>query len=296
MGEADAHRSAEPKQVPRAEMNHARRIQLGEAWPWLLLIGISVFCIVAQAIGFFHEGLGMYLYIGACVAAGAFGVLGLIGWASNKISEKEKALRYSNLAAATEELYTEMEKKRPDYRNHWKMVSRLSRIIGERMGLSLGELESITRAAQLMDIGMLDFMDEIGRKPADDRVMEIIKKHPLYSEEILAAIDPDWSVLPLVRHHHEHFDGSGYPDSLEGEEIPLGARILTVADAFAAMVSKRPYASPKTVKEAIAEIEKCGGSEFDPGVAKVAADIMEPEGEGTQNLRKVMEGCPLPSG
>ena len=112
-----------------------------------------------------------------------------------------------------------------------------------------------------------------------------MEQHAVAGAELLSTIDFPWDILPMVRSHHERWDGSGYPDGLAGEEIPLGARIIAVCDAFDAMVTSRPYARAKATDEAIDELERAAGSQFDPEVvAACVAAIEEGELEREQHI------------
>jgi response regulator RpfG family c-di-GMP phosphodiesterase len=102
-----------------------------------------------------------------------------------------------------------------------------------------------------------------------------MRQHTVVGERILAAADSMRPVAGLVRSSHERWDGRGYPDGLMGEEIPLGARIVCVCDAFDAMRSRRPYKAPMTVAEAVAELRRCAGSQFDPRVVEVLATLVQ---------------------
>ena len=285
----DTEAMAEATRPQPKRIEKLKTLRFSETWPWLLIMSISIFCILAEAMGLFHQGLGVYLYLITCAVVGIFGFIGFIGHVSGEVRTLEDTLKSSNLVAATEGFYAEMEEKRPDYENHWQIVSRMARMTGEAMGVKEDRLETLTRAAHVMDIGMLDIMDEIGREPADGNIKNIIKKHPLYSEEILASIYPDWSILPMVRYHHERFDGTGYPDGLKGNEIPLGARILTVSDAFAAMLSDRPYTKKRTISETVDELNRNSGSQFDPEVVNVVTSLVDLEKDGIDNVDKVLE-------
>lgn len=265
--------SAEQAQ-PRPDMIGV--IKLGDAWPWLVLIGISISCIIAQAFGFFHEGMGLYMYLGACTVAMGFGFVGLYSYISGEMARTRQALKYSNLAAATEHFFAEMEAGKPEYKNHWKIASQIARVIGERMGMGEGEIEKLKESAGVMDIGMLESLNRLESLPAGDEFEDVIKLHPLYSERVLGDIYPDWAILPIVRHHHENYDGTGYPDGLEGFEIPLASRILAVADAFAGKIAYRPGEEPLTMKEAVEELEKDGGTLFDPDIVEVVSRFFEP--------------------
>ena len=133
------------------------------------------------------------------------------------------------------------------------------------------ELKAITTGALLHDIGKLAIDDYILNKPGKLSKQEFdkIKMHATAGDEILKQIHFPFPVAKYVRYHHERYDGDGYPDGLEGERIPLGARILAVADAFDAMTSERPYRGAMNVENAVAEMERGLGSQFDPGVVRV---------------------------
>lgn len=257
-----------PGGTPSSKNNTVVGARLRDAWPWFLLILMSLSCIVAQSFGFLHEGVGKYLYIVACTGSALFGLIGLAGWIAGRLAAARNALYWSSLVAAPEKFFSEIESKRPDYEGHWKNVAGIARAIGIRMGMKDPEIRVLTRAVEVMDLGMLEMLEGIGTGPADESTREAIRKHPLGSEEILDSMYPGWDVLPLVRHHHECFDGSGYPDGLRGDEIPLGARILAVADSFVAMTSDRPYKKRRTAVEAVDELKAAKGSRYDPGVVE----------------------------
>ncbi len=131
----------------------------------------------------------------------------------------------------------------------------------------------------LHDIGKVKIPESILYKPTrlTDEEFEIIKQHPIIGEEILRPIASLRHALPVVRHHHEKWDGSGYPDGLEGEEIPLGARIVAITDSFDAMVSDRPYRKGMPVEQAVEELKKGAGTQFDPHMVEAFLKIVERE-------------------
>ena len=139
---------------------------------------------------------------------------------------------------------------------HTERVREISRLIGEEMGLSEDELEALKTAAMLHDIGKLAIPDHILSKPEQltPEEMNKVKTHTLVGCAILEPVQFPWPVIPIIRSHHECWDGSGYPDGLAGEQIPLAARILAVADVYDALLSHRPYRPAMTVQDAASSI------------------------------------------
>ena len=165
-------------------------------------------------------------------------------------------------------------------RGHSKRVAEISVKIGEEIGLSREDLEQLNLAGQLHDIGKIGIPDEILRKPGPLTPEEfcVVKEHPEIGYQILKPLfeerpglesGSDINVLEVILHHHERFDGTGYPSGLKGEEIPLGSRILLVADAYEAMTSDRPYRKALPLKRAIEEIRRNAGTQFDPQIAEL---------------------------
>jgi HD-GYP domain-containing protein (c-di-GMP phosphodiesterase class II) len=145
--------------------------------------------------------------------------------------------------------------------------------VGRRIGLDLTELDVLVRAAELQDIGKLAIPDQVLSKqgPLTDAEWELIRRHPVVGERILQAAPALVPVARLVRSCSERFDGSGYPDGLRGEEIPLGSRIIAVCVAFDAMTSPRPYRPSRPPEEAFVELCRCVGDQFDPMVVAAFA-------------------------
>jgi diguanylate cyclase (GGDEF)-like protein/putative nucleotidyltransferase with HDIG domain len=150
---------------------------------------------------------------------------------------------------------------------HSERVSTLAASIATQLGLPVEDVELIRLAASLHDLGKLAIPDEILRKPAalTDAERLVLERHPQIGHRMLESLGVE-PIADWVLHHHERWDGTGYPSGLQGERIPLGARVVFVADAFDAMVSNRLYRTPLTDLEAYREIEHCSGSQFDPDV------------------------------
>ncbi|MCL4394536.1 MAG: HD domain-containing protein [Chloroflexi bacterium] len=155
--------------------------------------------------------------------------------------------------------------------DHVQNVAHMALDIGHTLGLSDPELEALRFGAILHDIGKIGIPDAILIKPGPLSPEEwtIMRQHPVIGERILAPIQHLQNAAKIVRHHHERYDGKGYPDGLSGEAIPLGARILTVVDSYCAMVDRRIYKAPRSHEEAIAEIRRCAASQFDPLIVAV---------------------------
>jgi HD-GYP domain-containing protein (c-di-GMP phosphodiesterase class II) len=163
--------------------------------------------------------------------------------------------------------------KDPYTRGHSSRTSRYAVGIAQEMGLNERECNKIKTAAELHDIGKIGVGDFIMSKENPLSTMEFntIKAHVLTGESIVKPIKYLHFALPLVRHHHEHYDGTGYPDRLKGEEIPLGARIIGAADAFDAMTTQRPYNKPLSFMEALKKCSSAAGRHFDPRVIDALA-------------------------
>jgi diguanylate cyclase (GGDEF)-like protein len=172
-------------------------------------------------------------------------------------------------------LVTTLREREPDLHEHIEGVAKLALAVAERFGMSIEERYDVARAAELHDIGKIAIPDAILSKPSklDEAEWDFMRRHTVIGERILASAPAMRSVSKLVRSSHERWDGSGYPDRLAGEEIPLGARIVSVCDAYEAMVSDRPYRTGITPQDAIAELRRCAGSQFDPNVVEVFATL-----------------------
>jgi HD-GYP domain-containing protein (c-di-GMP phosphodiesterase class II) len=143
------------------------------------------------------------------------------------------------------------------------------------MNLSTGEVGRTELAGLLHDIGMIGVAEEIMHKTDQltPEEYEEVKKHVSHSIKILEDIKQLGEVIEIVRYHHERYDGSGYPQGLRGEEIPVGARIIAVADAYDGMISKRAYRDAKNYDEAMAALDGIAGSQLDPDIIKVFKEI-----------------------
>ncbi len=159
---------------------------------------------------------------------------------------------------------------------HLQDVAQLASLVGVQIGMPPAEVEELRQAAQLHDIGKMAIPDRILSKTEelDPAEWNFIRQHPLIGERIIAKAPSLRSTASIVRASHERFDGSGYPDGLAGTSIPLAARIVGVCDAFAAMIGTRPYRDKLSASDALAELVRCAGTQFDPEVVAVFGKIL----------------------
>jgi diguanylate cyclase (GGDEF)-like protein/putative nucleotidyltransferase with HDIG domain len=160
--------------------------------------------------------------------------------------------------------------------SHSARVADLAAAIAEQLGLQPDDVELTRLAARLHDLGKLAIPEEILQKPSSLSSAEwlVIQRHPQIGHRMLESLGVD-PIAEWVLHHHERWDGAGYPGGLAGEDIPLGARIIFVADAFDAMTSSRLYRRPMTREEAFTEVERCSGAQFDPEVVRAFFDAVD---------------------
>ena len=161
---------------------------------------------------------------------------------------------------------------------HSKKTAEYAAQIAQALGYSSDRIAMLKAAALLHDIGKIRVPDNILLKPGplSDSEWIAIREHPKFGATILKPIKSLGSCLPVIQHHHEHFDGKGYPAGLRGKDIPVEARILAIADAYDAMTSPRPYRSKLHPQEALDEITRCAGSYFDPEIARIFTRLWEP--------------------
>lgn len=180
-----------------------------------------------------------------------------------------------NLHDALRALVKALEAKDPYTKEHSERVTEYALLIAEEMGLSEDEIETLRFAGHLHDVGKVGIADAILLKPGrlTPEEYEIIKRHPVIGAEIVGRIALLQEEALIIRYHHERFDGKGYPEGLKGEEIPLLARVLAVADAYDAMTSRRPYRPSLSPAKAFNEILRCSGTQFDPEIVKVFKEV-----------------------
>ena len=169
-----------------------------------------------------------------------------------------------------------MQAKQPGLTDHTTHVSRLAVSVGRRLGLAAEQIDELARAADLHDIGKVGIPDAVLDKPStlDADEWELVRQHTLIGERILSAAPALRPVARIVRSSHERWDGGGYPDGLAGEDIPLGARIVAVCDAYDAMVSDRCYRGGRSSAQARDDLIRHAGRQFDPGVVTVVLEVL----------------------
>ena len=180
-------------------------------------------------------------------------------------------------AQARDVLMQVLHERQPDLHQHLHEVAELSLELGRRLSLSKDEQDELVRAAELHDVGKMAIPDEVLAKPGPLDALEValVRQHTLVGERILVAAPALVSVGAIVRASHEKWDGSGYPDGLSGEAIPLASRIILVCDAYHAMTSERPYRRQVEPAEALRELRRCAGTDFDPRVVDVMCAMVE---------------------
>jgi len=191
-----------------------------------------------------------------------------------KVEHQAGKIRESFMNSITALVYA-LEAKDKYTSGHSQRVAEISVAIAREMGLARQVIQDIRLAGLIHDIGKIGIRAAVLNKPdrLTDSEFEHIKAHPEMGEHILTPIVEDRQILSIVRHHHERYDGNGYPDGLCGEQIPLGARILAVADAYDAITSERPYRDAMSVQIAMSIIKRSKGSQLDPRITDVFLGI-----------------------
>ena len=195
------------------------------------------------------------------------------------------AVRRAQLFAELERTYLQtvlalanaVEAKDTYTADHAKRLAEMALAVGRELGMTARELEDLRYGAILHDIGKIGVPDAILLKPAklDAEEWRHMRQHPVIGARILAPVPRLAGAARLVRHHHERYDGKGYPDGLRGDAIPLGARILTVVDSYSAILDERVYKAARSHEDAVAELRRCAGTQFDPRVVETLLRLLE---------------------
>ena len=187
-----------------------------------------------------------------------------------KLQQAYRFLKKSHLDSV-KVLAEAIDAKDPYTRGHSDRVKRMSLAIAKKMDFSEERLETLEYGALLHDIGKIGIKDEVLQKqgPLSNQEYQYIREHPMIGVKIVEGVEFFRDKIPMIRNHHEHYDGTGYPDGLAGEAIPLEARIINLPDAFDAMTSARPHRGVMPLQDVLGEIEKWKGKQFDPKVVEI---------------------------
>ncbi len=205
-----------------------------------------------------------------CLSKNGMKRLAELKWEDISLRNSENCLEFVKVLAST------LEEKDPYTSGHSERVCHYSGLISQKLSLHEKERGELQIASYLHDIGKIGISDLFINKKGALTTADwaIIRQHTRKSIELLAPLKLSSSILSYIHHHHEHFDGTGYPDGLAGDQIPLGARIISVSDSYDSMTSERPYRKPLPSGEARKELLKCAGGQFDPNLVSVFLSIL----------------------
>jgi diguanylate cyclase (GGDEF)-like protein len=200
--------------------------------------------------------------------------------ADRRMYARKGGRRTSAVRQTRDVLLSTLSERQPGLHAHLHGTAELALAVGRELDMDAENLDNVARAAELHDVGKVAIPDAILSKPGPLNADEwtFMRRHTIIGERILLAAPALRPVAQLVRSSHEHWDGTGYPDSLSGDAIPLGARVVAVCDAFDAMTNDRPYRDSIGGAAALGELRRCAGSQFDPGVVEAFARVLEREG------------------
>ena len=199
--------------------------------------------------------------------------------ADRRMYARKGGRRMSAAHQSRDVLLRTLSERRPEMQVRLRDIGELALAVGRELHMGPEGLDEVARAAELHDVGKIAVPDAILDKPGalDPVEWSFMRRHPLIGERILLAAPALRPVARLVRSSHERFDGGGYPDGLRGDDIPLGARVVAVCDAFDAMTTERPYREPVTEADAIQELRRCAGTQFDPLVVEAFCRVIARE-------------------
>ena len=234
--------------------------------------------VAAEALSEHGEGFTVTASWGAVsVPAEATSAEDALRVADQRMYANKRGGRSSTARESTDVLLRALAERYPDLDAHSHDVAALAFDTAQALGLGAEESETVRIAAELHDIGKVAIPEKILAKPGplDEREWEYMRRHSEIGQRILAAAPSLQRVAMIVRASHERFDGRGYPDRLAGDAIPVGARIIAVCDAFDAMVSDRPYSPAMSRADAVAELTRCAGGQFDPRVVTAFCEVVD---------------------
>ncbi|MBA7593479.1 putative cyclic di-GMP phosphodiesterase [subsurface metagenome] len=182
-----------------------------------------------------------------------------------------------NVENAIIALATAIEAKDPYTEGHVDRVANYALILGKEAGIAPWELQALRKAAILHDVGKIGIDESILLKPGSltEEEFNQLKTHSVIGERICRPLGQDRLILEVIRHHHERYDGKGYPDGLAGEDIPIAARIMAVVDAYDALTSDRPYRARRSQEQAVEILKQEAGKQFDPKLATAFVSLLE---------------------
>ena len=198
-----------------------------------------------------------------------------VKWADATVADSQNCLEFAKVLAYT------LEQKDPYTSGHSERVCYYCDFISKKLSLYPKDRSELQIASYLHDIGKVGISDRFINKKGALTTADwaIIKQHTKKSIELLAPLRLSPNIISCIQHHHEHYDGTGYPDGLEGEQIPLGARVIAISDAYDGMTSARPYRKPLSDTEAKDELAMCSGKQFDPQLVSVFLDVLKEKEE-----------------
>lgn len=269
-------------------------------WPYYLAFGVVAYALI---LGYSFGGVIGVLAIMVPLLTLRLGQIQYVNRTRDVVNKlranNEKLERQGDeISILNEELLLSLAKsidlRDPYTMGHSQQVTNYAVVIAKELDLSQDQIEMIRKGSLLHDIGKLGVPDSILLKPnrLTDDEYKVIKTHPLLGAQILESSRNLRDLIPLVRHHHERFDGKGYPDGLVGHAIPLEARILALADSIEAMASDRPYRRGLNLDEIIEEIKRVSGEQFDPRMVKVFLKLAQAKGDRflVNSAQKVDQG------
>jgi putative two-component system response regulator len=249
------------------EAVHARHASL----PVVLVTGAGTYDTLSQALTRGAAGLVTKPFAHAELSSAVADALRRAALSRDELAER---LLAPTLASA---LANAIEARDSYLHGHCERLASLAVRIAQLLGLPAGSTESLRLGAILHDVGKIGIPDRVLLKPAalDDEERRIVETHPEIGDKLLEPLELLAAARPIVRHHHERWDGAGYPDRLKAEEIPLGARIVAVADSIEVMSSRQLYRRPCSPAEIVKELKACRGTQWDPRVVDVALELIE---------------------
>ncbi len=239
--------------------------------PVVLITGAGTYETLSQALTHGAAGLVTKPFAHADLQAAVSDAL-------DRSSRSREELRERLLAPTLASALANAIEARDSYlHGHCERLAGLAVRVGELLGLSAGEIETLRLGAILHDVGKIGIPDRVLLKPGplDDEERAIVETHPVIGDKLLEPLDLLAGARPIVRHHHERWDGKGYPDRIAGTDIPIGARIVAVADSVEVMSSRQLYRAPLSPDGVVKELRTLAGKQWDPTVVGVVLGLIE---------------------